>query len=269
MTYAEMVHEIKGRVDTSKMGVKIKKAMKTKEGDLKIIVHSKEGAQRLKEEIEQQKEKKYEIGIKSIGREKTIIITDLDETTTKEDIRIAIKETGIEIKEDKIEDIRRNRMDKYTTSIRVAKTEAEGLIKRKKMKIGWSNGRIIEKIEPLRCNNCLRFGHKRIECEETRTEGRKCLKCREEGHTAKECSKTKKICTECGQEGHWSESMKCEKYREEVKKERNRLREKRRQKKEQEGRREEPERESRRQEEKRKEAGTDRQRRETDKGEDK
>ncbi|KAK9746037.1 hypothetical protein QE152_g6444 [Popillia japonica] len=89
----------------------------------------------------------------------------------------------------------------------VMHADANKLLQIAKIKMGWTNCKIIERKSELRCYRCWEDGHIKFECNGIDKE-RLCLKCAKEGHIATACP-NQPFCIYCKQEGHQTGSLKC------------------------------------------------------------
>ena len=62
---------------------------------------------------------------------------------------------------------------------------ANEIIKNNKIKIGWVNCRIREKVSPIKCYKCLEYGHIIKTCKSLIDRSKNCLKCGQHGHFIK------------------------------------------------------------------------------------
>ena len=88
----------------------------------------------------------------------------------------------------------------YTAMIRLPKTQAQTLLSRRKLSVGWIQCRISERNSPELCYNCQKFGHRARDCKnELGQRPRKCFRCGTEGHIASNCTEEAPIrCYVCG-----------------------------------------------------------------------
>ncbi|XP_068909680.1 axoneme-associated protein mst101(2)-like [Tenebrio molitor] len=222
-TFAEVMKNVRKGIDAQQMGVLILDARTARAGGAKIkLVEKKEGA--AKELIAKiQNIAGNDTTVKKLEEKQVaIIIRDLDKTIDREEIEKAIKDE-LDVKD-------------TTTCVKVlgprAPADGEGpntalaimparwgkmLLKQRRIKIGWSRCRIVEKITPPRCYRCQQFGHASYACKSKEKTAQKCLNCGGEEHEAKDC-KEEEACYICNKKGHRADSMRCERYREVVNK---------------------------------------------------
>ncbi|KAF2903870.1 hypothetical protein ILUMI_02306 [Ignelater luminosus] len=214
-TSASVLRQIKQAINVGQIGVEIESIQKTRQGNLKVFTKAiKEDANRIfRESINGiLKGKAQEIAKSNHSRV-------LDETVTKEEIKLAIKETlskRLKDEEYRVYTSKPNsRENGQVATVRIEIKEANKLISREKMKVGWTNCRIPEIITPTRCYKCHKYGHQArncdVEVEPMIERNKKCLKCWQEGHAAGEC-KNNPYCYECNQNGHQAGTKGCELY---------------------------------------------------------
>lgn len=116
----------------------------------------------------------------------TIEIRDLDCLTTKEDVQEAlIRET------DKTTDFKVHVFDANSREQKMALATADGetaslLLRNGRIKIGWMNCRIRQRLTVTRCHRCLDYGHIKVNCKGP-DRSAACWKCGKDGHKANEC----------------------------------------------------------------------------------
>lgn len=143
----------------------------------------------------------------------TIHILDVDATTTKEETVRAI--TGIvgskDPQEITITSMRPSRDGNQIVTVQAPRVKANILVKAGRIKIGWVNCRIRERVTVIRCFRCLGFGHRANECNGPDRSDR-CLNCHQVGHRAKECTGLH-YCPSCETDEHRADTTKCPAFR--------------------------------------------------------
>uniref|UniRef100_A0A8D8SPT8 CCHC-type domain-containing protein n=1 Tax=Cacopsylla melanoneura TaxID=428564 RepID=A0A8D8SPT8_9HEMI len=209
-SYAEMLKAVRENINPDELGLQVKSTRKLKDNSL-LIVTEKEHMEKLKEEI---LNKSQIADIEIVQRKTTLIISGMDEVTTKEEILEAVNkkigrdETG----KLSIQSLYSNRSGEQVATIETPKNLAAEILETPNIKIGWSSCRVKEKVSIVRCTNCLRMGHTGRACKSKKTQAARCLKCTQEGHTVKDCN-NESYCLTCARSGHRSDSMSCPKYR--------------------------------------------------------
>lgn len=206
-SYAQILRELKDNIDPEKIGVSVQRITKTTKGDMKLTIkeHIKGGNQNF---IQQLKERTPEV--QALSRHTAVVVKDLDETISGEEVVKAISQIvnlqdGIKVSP--------VRVGKYSCTVVVSlpTQQAKALLKKARIKIGWLRCRVEEKLTPPRCLRCQVFGHLAKHCPgEPAT--LKCFRCGEENHKAQDCKK-QEHCYACNMDGHRINSLKCPKYR--------------------------------------------------------
>jgi hypothetical protein len=212
-TYAEMLKDMKKAINPDELGVSVEKASKTQSGDIRLVVREKKAGGQ-KAFVEKVTEKVEGTQVKIKNKDVSVIIKDLEETVTTEEVQSALKKvTGSE--EIRVGEIRKGMFGNYTTVARMPTKAAEHLLRQRRVKIGWLSCRIIEKLMLTCCFKCQAFGHAAKGCKEGKGI-RKCLKCGSEEHIARNCQ-SDPHCYVCKTAGHRADSMSCPEYRSQVK----------------------------------------------------
>ncbi|KYB29499.1 hypothetical protein TcasGA2_TC032967 [Tribolium castaneum] len=219
-TYASMLKRLKGEINVEEIGVTVKGVYETSDGRIKINLteKGKGNCEKFRTAIEEKLGNKAEAKITMARKE--LIITGIDKETTEEEVRLAIQQHYTEKtacpEDTQVRSFHSNeRTNKQTATVLVPETEALHLLQKRKVIIGWTMCRIVEKLRPERCHRCLKYGHRAKECKEKAGEnntekGGRCLKCGRWGHHAKACQ-NEPHCYECEQQGHRADSMACPK----------------------------------------------------------
>ncbi|KAK9687557.1 hypothetical protein QE152_g36182 [Popillia japonica] len=80
-------------------------------------------------------------------------------------------------------------------TVQMERRSANLLIKDGKIKIGWINCRVRERVVVMRCYKCLEFGHLTKECKGP-DRSNLCINCHQPGHKIKDCKATH-FCPAC------------------------------------------------------------------------
>ncbi|KAJ8934071.1 hypothetical protein NQ314_013609, partial [Rhamnusium bicolor] len=170
-SYAELVKSVKKSVDPVMMGVEIKALRKTRAGEM-LVVTNRGGAEPLRKEIA---EKVADAQIKNVSNAgKTLHISGIDITTTKEDVEgsIAAALTNEGKENINVKALRPTRNGSQIATVTIPTVEADTLIKEGKIRIGWVVCRVRPRVEVTRCINCLKLGHNVTQCKEPKEEKR-------------------------------------------------------------------------------------------------
>jgi hypothetical protein len=220
-----MAKTLRASVAPWEAGVDVQKVSKLPNGDLRLEVKEmkKGGAAIFAKAVEEK------VGAPAVVADRrdmmTLVARDLDESTTPEELRGAIEKSsgilarGVDII---VEGPRQGRGGQWSATIRIPRQDGRILVDRKRLNIGgngWMQCRVAEWVQPDRCYNCQRFGHKAMHCKEERKDRtNQCFRCAKEGHLAKDCRAEAPSCYVCNQ-AHPANSMACPAFRACVEKE--------------------------------------------------
>lgn len=224
LTFAEVLKKIKTDTSLTELGDNVARIRKTAGGDLLLELSSKGDQGKMKEFQEQLK---TAIGrdpeVRTLYQETVVIIKDLDEITTQNEILEAL-ETAFEIAKGdcRVKSLKTAYRGTQAATIGLPPNAARKLVKEGKVKIGWVVCRIREQNEPIKCYRCFNLGHRAINCKSECDRSNCCLKCGEEGHKAKICKKQPK-CLLCSEKpgsnnNHGTGTFRCPVYKEAVNK---------------------------------------------------
>lgn len=207
--YADILCRIKKDVPDDQVRSTVDKIRKTATGDLLIIL-SKENTdkgQGLQKTIADLL--KDDAKVISKGPQEGLEIRDLDDTTTKEDILIALqKAVGEEsqIPSDAIRSLRNAYRGTQTALVTLAAPIAQKILgEHGKIRIGWVNCRIRAVERPMQCYKCWHFGHLAIHCKREVDRSQLCIKCGQGGHKVAAC-KNPARCALCAEQ-HSTENL--------------------------------------------------------------
>ncbi|CAH1110905.1 unnamed protein product [Psylliodes chrysocephalus] len=211
-SYADMLRDIKNKVNVNNMGLNIRNIKKTAKGDLMFELEGgKNEANILKDEI-QKKVNATEI---RVHKQETLIhINDLDAITQAEEILESIARViGPENKKFvTVKSLRPNRNGGQAATVAVqGKDLAKRITHDGRIKIGWINCRLRERYSFMRCYRCLEYGHHTKECK-GEDKANLCRNCGKESHKASDC-KENPYCLTCKIEGHRNDQIKCPAFR--------------------------------------------------------
>ncbi|XP_043272051.1 uncharacterized protein [Venturia canescens] len=127
-------------------------------------------------------------------------IMDLDCVATPDDVTDALRrETGRDA-DFRVHIFGPNRAEQYMAVCELDSREADALLRRGRIGIGWVHCRVRKRLTVTKCYRCLGFGHVKAECKgKDRTKC--CRKCGASGHLATDC-KNKPVCPLCSEAGH-------------------------------------------------------------------
>lgn len=209
-TYADLLKNVKNSVDIRKVGVQVKAIKKTIKGDLLLEV---EGGRKKADDLKQAIREKLDNEVRISSNVTVLHILDIDAATTTGEVEEAIKEIinnrdGILIK---VKSIRPCRNGNQIATVQMSKPDAQILVKIGRIKVGWVNCRVKERIEVVRCFRCLDFGHRVSGCKGP-DRSNICVKCGQEGHKARSCNNTQ-YCSYCKTSEHRTDSTRCPYFR--------------------------------------------------------
>jgi Zinc knuckle len=211
-TYAEMLKSLKENANPEEAGIVVQGAVKTTDGHLRLRIKETRtgGCGDFTRQIADKVQLTAEV---SSGRPGVaVIIKDLDETTTMEEIHRALKEnlSGKEA-EAKVGAIRVGKTGDGSVIVRLPKNSAQALVAKNRIRVGWARCRVSEFVAPQRCFNCLGLDHVARNCKAPKASGKLCYKCGKEDHVAKDCQNAEE-CFTCKVPGHFTNSVRCPAY---------------------------------------------------------
>lgn len=227
----EVLRELRNKINVNKLGIKILHTAETKDNQLilKYLLRKKGADENFAKEIRDC------LGVKGDVREvkeitTDIIVKDLDEDNTVEEIKNAIMATKV-IGEDErgvivikppretVDSQRRGGKKIKSAIVTVPIAVGRKLLEQtKRINVGWNRCRIESRIVLSRCYRCQVFGHRANQCKEE-VKGKCCVRCGQKEHEARNCKGALR-CYVCREDGHRADSMSCPVYRRSVQKER-------------------------------------------------
>lgn len=147
-----------------------------------------------------------------------------DEVTPEDEVVEAINQEFNMVKDMvNIIKIIKGKYGQNTATIEVPRREGKKMVATGKVKIGWLNCNIKERIQMVRCYKCLEYGHRRNDCKAAVNKEITCLRCGEDGHLVKDCSNNPR-CIKFKVEGHRANQISCPMFKKAVEEERRRRR---------------------------------------------
>ncbi|KAK9695122.1 hypothetical protein QE152_g33067 [Popillia japonica] len=207
-SFVDIVKKLKEEVNIDNIGVKVKKLQKTGKGCLRLTVDGGQDMANLLQNEIKRKIDDVQVATRKLGMT-TIFVLGMDPTTRGEEVRHAIA-ADIKVNETdiKIRAIRTGKNEEQTVIAEIPSDQALPLIKLRKLRIGWTECGIRERIDIVRCFRCLQYGHKTRECKAQIDRSKDCIKCGEASHKGKDCTNRNR-CVKCNMDGHRADQFKC------------------------------------------------------------
>lgn len=205
-TYADTLRNIRAVVFPEEIGVKVNTIKVNK--DHNVVISTNKGmAEILHKEILNKTK-----GVESIvtGTNKSILIFDIDASINGKEIESYIRQET-RAYETIVRNLRTSRAGTQIATVSMPAKVADALLEAGDIKIGWYRCRVKEKIDIIRCYNCLHLGHHSDICKEPKVDKR-CLNCTQPGHLVKDCNNTS-YCLACQKSGHRCDSDFCPTFR--------------------------------------------------------
>lgn len=219
-SYAEILSKVKQDPDLKDLGNKVNKIRRTATGELLIVFDGSntEQTDQFKSSI------KGKLGddadVETRVHKMDILIKDLDESVTKEEVIQALNrqiDGAKALSVDAVIAMRKAFGDTQTAVVRLPAEIAARAIDVAKIRIGWVVCRIREKIRPVKCAKCWLYGHLKRNCRSDVDRSDLCIKCGGKGHKADKCTGEANclLCLEKGDEAnirHVAGSGRCPLY---------------------------------------------------------
>lgn len=212
-SFAEVVAKMKQDLDPESVGVTVKKVSKTPDGKVKMVIEERKLGGRANMLAEMKKNKEISVNVKR--SEKAIIISNLDESVSENELRDSLSKS-LGITEEKVISflrIRKGYRDNYSAVVVLPKDLQERAIAIGTLRVGWTTAKIKAKHSPTCCRKCQRFGHGEQRCPSKEAlVAALCRRCGEPGHKAISCENDL-FCYSCNVKDHRADSMACPDYR--------------------------------------------------------
>lgn len=217
-TYADILREIRQNVKPEETETVIKSIRQTKMGGVLLELGKETKDKRAF--CETVKVVLGEKGsVSNLEPKRTLEIVDLDCLTDEREVEASLRRDFPDLREVKISLTRTNAREQKIAIIEVDEAVAAELLKQTKIKIGWVNCRVRNRVLVRRCYRCLGYGHIAVLCKGP-DRSNLCYKCGHPGHKGKTCT-TQEQCVLCKERGldqgdiiHVSGSGKCRVFRE-------------------------------------------------------
>lgn len=193
--YARVLRNMKASAALSGVGADVTRIRKTKAG--KLLVEFRRGAVGVVEDHGRALSRELGASVVVSPRVPSaeVVVRDLDETTTTEDVAAAFTELlGTVVQPVAIRALRPAYGGTMTAVIRLPVSLAQRAIAVGKVRIGWVWGRIRAAIDrPLRCFRCWGNGHLAQHCRSAMDRSNDCFRCGESGHKASQCTVEREV----------------------------------------------------------------------------
>lgn len=214
-TYAELLREVKeGMKDKPPLDLEAVK--KTKAGDILMITRGgKEEAKRIKAMVNQ-----VTNAVTVLKEEEDtmlIHIYDLDGAVVKEELEAAVgrEEQSLGNGAVRIMSMRPTASGNQNATIALPRDAAVRILKKGRVKVGWTMCKVRERVDIKKCYNCQGMGHMARECKGPNRRDT-CFRCGEKDHKAKECNR-EEFCAVCEVTGHRVGTGRCPEFRKALK----------------------------------------------------
>lgn len=215
-SYTEILGTVRKALSLNKNREAIRSIRSTKDGKLLLTMERDEEAM---VNIGNILKGTTQLETKHLGNKGTeaVNIKGMEEGTSKEDVRDAIKEIiGIWSESYRISEIRPMRSNTTAVTVRLDSEAAKKLLKEQYIRIGLVRCSTEKWHQVRRCRRCWSYEHEAKDCKgPDRTEN--CYRCGESGHAAQECINDE-ACPICETKGHKPNSGKCPAFRNALKK---------------------------------------------------
>ncbi|XP_017478968.1 PREDICTED: uncharacterized protein LOC108368603 [Rhagoletis zephyria] len=164
-SYADILKKVKSDENFKSFGDSVSKIRRTQKGDLLIeLAKSCPKSAELKALVSATLGD--DASVKTFTHRILVECKDIDEVTTKEEVYNAIKSLpGLEgIESSDITGLRPAYAGTQTATISLPAPKAKKLIQLGKVKVGWDNCRIRERVQLKKCFKCLQYGHMSRNC---------------------------------------------------------------------------------------------------------
>lgn len=220
-TFSDVLKKIKSDPSLVDLGKQVSRIRKSRNGEMLIEFRADSTAKSstFKEILE--KTVGEGTTVKALTQEIVLECLNLDEVTTGDELRSALK-TEFALEDQQCDGPIRMRKSYGSTqiaTIKMAIPVANKILEVGKVKVGWSVCSLRVSQQPLRCFKCLGFGHQSKNCKGL-DRSKACWKCGVDGHQSKDCSSAPKclLCSENDGNSHPTGSLKCKAYKDAISK---------------------------------------------------
>ena len=213
-SYADILRSVKTDPKLIELGKRVTKIRRTLKGEM-LFELSKDPDSKCNDFKKLMEESLgEEAKVRSLTQEITIECRNIDEISTEEELRSALKERYQIDKQEGHIRLRPTYGKTQIAEIKLPVKSANRLLEIGKVKVGWTVCTMKLQKQPKRCFKCMDFGHWAKDCKGT-DRSKLCRRCGEEGHQAKSCSNPPKclLCKNATENAHITGGSRCPIFR--------------------------------------------------------